>query len=65
MQHDHLYAMLFEARQRELEQHAKQERLAAEVRRRPRRRPVGRLSQLRKRVLASNGRVNVSMEEAA
>lgn len=65
MQHDHLYAMLFEARRRELEQHAKQERLAAEVRRRPRRGPASGLSQLRKRVLASNGRVNVGVEEAA
>ncbi len=65
MQHDHLYAMLFDARRRELEQYAKQERLAAEVRRRPRHRPAGRLYQLRKRVLASNARVNVSVEEAA
>ena len=65
MQHHHVYAMLFEARQRDLEQHARQARLAAEARRRPGRTPSGRLSRLRERMLAPNGSVNIGLEEPA
>jgi hypothetical protein len=65
MQHDHLYAMLYEARRRDLEQYAQQARLAEEARRRPRRSSVGRLSRLRELMLASKGRINVGVEEPA
>ncbi|HEX6577346.1 MAG TPA: hypothetical protein VF082_03185 [Jiangellaceae bacterium] len=65
MQHDYLHAMLFEARRRDLEQHARQARLAAEARRRPGRRFSGRLSWLRERILAPNGSVNIGLEEPA
>jgi hypothetical protein len=65
MQHDHVYAMLFEARRRDLEQHARQARLAAEARRRPGRRANKRLSWLRERMLAPNGAVSVGVEEPA
>jgi len=64
MQHDHLYAMLYEARRRDLEQYAQQARLAEEARR-PRRSSVGRLSRLRELMLASKGRINVGVEEPA
>jgi hypothetical protein len=65
MQHDHLYAMLYEARRRDLEQYAQQARLAAEARRPPRRSSVGRLSRLRELMLASRGRIDVGVEEPA
>jgi hypothetical protein len=65
MQHDHLYAMLYEARQRDLEQHARQARLAAVARRKPTSSSVGRLSRLRERMLASKGPINVGVEEPA
>jgi hypothetical protein len=65
MQHDHLYAMLFEARRRDLEQYARQARLAAEVRRRPGRSPSGLLSRLRDRMLAPNPAISVGVEEPA
>ncbi|HET6729628.1 MAG TPA: hypothetical protein VFG96_09425 [Jiangellaceae bacterium] len=65
MQHDHLYAMLYEARQRDLEQHARQARLAAVARRKPTSSSVGRLSRLRERMLAPKGPINVGVEEPA
>ena len=65
MQHDYLYAMLFEARRRDLEQHARQARLAAEARRQPGRTLSGRLSRLRERMLAPSGAVNGALEEPA
>ncbi|MGH8824187.1 MAG: hypothetical protein ACRDVN_06905 [Jiangellaceae bacterium] len=64
MQHEHLHAMLFEARRHELEDQARQARLVAEVRRHQRRMPTRRLSRLR-RALAPKGRVGVSVEELA
>lgn len=65
MRHDHLDTLLFQARQRDLEQHAQQARLAAEVRRQPKQNPAGRLSRLRERLLASNTRINLGVEEPA